>query len=666
MDPYLFLRDLAVVTSLAAAVLLVFRRLGWPPVLGYLVAGLIIGPYTPPHILVADPRSLEAMAEIGVVFLLFALGAEFNFRRLSRAGFKALACAALEAGAMIAAGWALGRALGWPARDSLVLGGAAALASTAIVARTLLERAARPSGWEELVAAVLIAEDMIAVLLIAFVAAPGAASSMADAAALAGRFAGLCMIVGLAGAVLIPRVLAMADRSGMEEVRSLCLIGLCFGVATLTHMFGFSAALGAFLAGAVASLGGNTGKLHEVAAPFRDVFGAVFFVSIGMLIDPRWLIEHWHISLVAAATLTGVRLGVNVLSFAAVGSGAVTAVQASLAMLPIGEFSFILAQTAQRSGATTQPVKELAVAVCLAATMASAFALPRADEARLRAWLPGPVERALAAYGRWLARLKPRGRAGVGWTLARPSLLQLLANAALVAGIALVLSGFEPLAQADARHPGLLWLLVSALSMPSVIAIARKSQAVALIGLETAFPSRDGQALIERRPSLGRVVPAAASLAAAAGYLLMTRPLLPPGRAGLLALAAAAVTVLVLWRSLSRLYSVVQAALRVNLARSEPEAARALAALAEAEDPGQVRLGEFLVRPESWCSGKTLLETELRPRTGVMALRLAHHGAAPVVPGADARLGPGDRLTLFGDPESLESARRLLASGPSS
>ena len=158
MDPYLFLRDLAVVTSLAAGVLLVFRRLGWPPVLGYLAAGLIIGPHTPPYVLVADPRSLEALAEIGVVFLLFALGCEFNFSRLARAGAKALVCAAIEAALMICAGWALGSAMGWPVKDALVLGGVAAVASTAIVARTLLERSGAPSGWEELVAAVLIAE----------------------------------------------------------------------------------------------------------------------------------------------------------------------------------------------------------------------------------------------------------------------------------------------------------------------------------------------------------------------------------------------------------------------------------------------------------------------------------------------------------------------------
>ncbi|MDX6770290.1 MAG: cation:proton antiporter [Elusimicrobiota bacterium] len=665
MDPYLFLRDLAVVTSLAAAVLLVFRRLGWPPVLGYLVAGLIIGPHTPPYVLVADPRSLEALAEIGVVFLLFALGSEFNFQRLARAGTKALVCAALEAGVIILAGWALGRALGWPARDALVLGGAAALASTAIVARTLLERAHSPAGWEELVAAVLIAEDMIAVLLIAFVAAPGAASSMADAAALAGRFAGLCMLVGVAGGVLIPRLLVLADRSGMEEVRSLCLIGLCFGVATLTHLFGFSAALGAFLAGAVASLGGNTAKLHETVAPFRDVFGAVFFVSIGMLIDPRWLQQNWQVAALAAAALTVVRLGVNVGSFVAVGAGAVTAAQASLAMLPIGEFSFILAQTAKRSGAASQPVHELAVALCLTTTLLSSFVLPRADERSLRALVPAALDRALAAYGRFLAGIGPRGRAAVGWTLAKPSLLQLGANAVLVAGIALVSAGFGPLVEADRRWPGLLWFVVSALSLPSVIAIARKAQAVALIGLETAFPSRDGRALIERRPRLGRVVPVAASAAAVAGYVALSLPLLPDGTAGLGALAAAAAAAVLLWRRLTRLYSLVQAALRENMSRAEPGAAEhALAALAESSDPGQMRLGDLLVRQDSWCAGRTLVETELRPRTGVMALRLVRAGGKSLVPGPDARLEAGDRLTLFGDSGALEVARRLLLSGP--
>ncbi len=664
MDPYLFLRDLAVVTSLAAAVLLVFRRLGWPPVLGYLVAGLIIGPHTPPYVLVADPRSLEALAEIGVVFLLFALGSEFNFQRLARAGTKALVCAALEAGVIILAGWALGRALGWPAKDALVLGGAAALASTAIVARTLLERAHAPSGWEELVAAVLIAEDMIAVLLIAFVAAPGAASNMTDAAALAGRFAGLCMLVGVAG-VLIPRLLALADRSGMEEVRSLCLIGLCFGVATLTHLFGFSAALGAFLAGAVASLGGNTAKLHETVAPFRDVFGAVFFVSIGMLIDPRWLQQNWQVAALAAAALTVVRLGVNIGAFVAVGAGAVTAAQASLAMLPIGEFSFILAQTAKRSGATTQPVHELAVALCLTTTLLSSFAMPRADERALRSLVPGALDRALAAYGRFLAGVGPRGRAAVGWTLAKPSLLQLGANALLVAGIALVSAGFDPLVGADRRYPGLLWFVVSALSLPSVIAIARKAQAVALIGLETAFPSRDGRALIERRPRLGRAVPVAASAAAMAGYVALSLPLLPDGTAGLGALAAAALAAVLLWRRLTRLYSLVQSALRENMSRAEPGAAEhALAALAESHDPGQVRLGDLLVREDAWCAGRTLVETELRPRTGVMALRLVRPGGKSLVPGPDARLESGDRLTLFGDPGALDAARRLLLSGP--
>lgn len=664
MDPYLFLRDLAVVTSLAAGVLLVFRRLGWPPVLGYLAAGLIIGPHTPPFTLVADPRSLEAMAEIGVVFLLFALGAEFNFSRLLRSGGKALLIAGLQAAAVVVAGLALGRALGWGTRDALLLGGVASVASTAIVGRLLLERASRPSGWEELAAAVLIAEDMIAVLLVAVAATPEAAGSMGALAALAGRFAGLCMLVGVAGAVLIPRLLAAAERTGMEEVRTLSVVAVCFGVATLTHLFGFSAALGAFLAGAAASLGARPQALHEAIAPFRDVFGAVFFVSIGMLIDPGWLFEHWRAAAAVALGLGAARFGANFAAFALAGAGGAAALQASLARLPVGEFSFILAQTARKSGGSEQPVHAVAVALCLSTTLAASFLLPRATDARAEALIPRALEDALGWWRRLLGRAAPKGRLALGWTLAKPSLLQLAANALLVAGIALVCAGAAPLRALEQRRPGALWLVVSALSLPSIIAMARKLQAVTLILLEAALPSKDGLALLERHPRAGRAVPAAAALLAALGYLLVSRPLLPGGAAGAWAPLAVAALALALWRALSRLYSVVQSALRVNLARSEPEAVRALTALAESSDPGQVRLGEFVVRAEIWCSGKTLLETELRRRTGVMVLRLAHGHGHPVVPGPDTRLAAGDRLTLFGEPEALEAARRLLSGGP--
>jgi CPA2 family monovalent cation:H+ antiporter-2 len=373
-----FLQDLAVVLATAALALAVFKRAGLPPVLGYLAAGLLVGPHTP-GILILDPHGLEVLAEIGVVFLLFALGVEFNFERLARVGARALAAAAIEAGALLLAGAGTAAVLGWNPLEGLLLGGVMSIAGTAIVARTLLERTTRPPAWGELVSGILIAEDLIAVLLIAFFssAAPGAVPGPGALAATAARFAGLVAAIVAVGRLLLPRVLAAVERVELEEVRTLAVVAACFGSALLTEKLGYSAALGAFLGGAAASGGGaGAERLRRAVAPLRDVFGAVFFVSIGMLIDPRWLVARWPLALGVSALAVAVRAAGNFLALRAVGQASAAAAAASAAMLPIGEFSFILAQLARGRGLTERPLEPLAVAICLVTTLASAVLLP--------------------------------------------------------------------------------------------------------------------------------------------------------------------------------------------------------------------------------------------------------------------------------------------------
>src|SRR3989339_827092 len=168
MNSVQFLQDLTVVLSIAAAVILLFRRLRQPPIIGSLIAVFIVAPPPPPMPLVTDVHSLEALADIGVVFLLFALGIEFNLRRLAKAGAKSILCAGVEFSLMTAVGYGVGAWLGWSPIERLILGGVIGVTGTAIVSRTLLERAQHPSGWEELVAGMLIAEDILSVFLIAF------------------------------------------------------------------------------------------------------------------------------------------------------------------------------------------------------------------------------------------------------------------------------------------------------------------------------------------------------------------------------------------------------------------------------------------------------------------------------------------------------------------
>ena len=228
MNAMQFLQDLTVVLSVAAAVILLFRRLKQPPIIGYLIAGLIIGPHTPPMPLVTDIHSLEALAEIGVIFLLFALGIEFNLGRLAKAGVKSLLCAGFEFVLMMAVGYGVGTFLGWNSIEKLVLSGVIGVTGTAIVSRTLLERAQRPSGWEELVAGMLIAEDIISVFLIAFFSSASSFTdfNLATALSMLVRFAMLLTILLAVGLIVLPRILKAAEHTGMEEVRSIVIVGI--------------------------------------------------------------------------------------------------------------------------------------------------------------------------------------------------------------------------------------------------------------------------------------------------------------------------------------------------------------------------------------------------------------------------------------------------------
>lgn len=666
MDAVRFLQDLTVVLAVAAAALLLFRRLGQPPVLGYLAAGLIIGPHTPPMPLVTDMHSLETMAEVGVIFLLFALGIEFNLARLAKAGLRVALCALIEAALMIAAGFMAGLWLGWSRAESLLLGGVIAVAGTAIVARTLLERAKRPSGWEELVAGMLIAEDMVAVLLIALFSSAASAGSLAPGALMetAGRFGMLVTVLLVVGLLLLPKLLAAAERSGMDEVRTMVVVGTCFGVALLTRNLGYSAALGAFLAGAMASTSRGADTLHHIAAPFRDVFGAVFFVSVGMMIDPLWLIHNWRTAALLAAGVVLVRWAVNFTALGLVGERPAAAAQAALAMLPIGEFSFILAQLAQREGLARQPVYPLAVALCFATTLASAQLLPRASDAALARLTPGWLDALFARYRAALGRAALPPRLKQAWLLMRPSLMQIALNAAGIGALFLGASGALERFPGAEPFPGAAWTAAMAVSLPFLIAMLRKGQAVALLAVEACLQNdARGLSASETHPVLARLAPAAATLLLAWWYMTAGAAILPPWPYSLAPLVALAVAAFALWRRMTRLYASLQTAFRASLTHDERKQDSGAALIVDALSSGSTQLFVMRVREGHWAAGRSVPGTGLRTRTGAMAVSIKRAGVS-LQPTPENALKPGDEVLLVGEPEQLLGAGRLFSAGP--
>lgn len=662
MNPHALIQDIAVVAAAAGAALFVARRLGLPPVVGFLVTGLLIGPHTPPYSFIRDVRSLEALAEVGVVVLLFALGIEFNLTRLARAGLRALLCALAEAAVMIGLGYFAAGHLGWDPMESLLFGGVAAVTGTAVVARTLLERAKTPEGWEELVAGMLIAEDVVAVVMIAFFASAGGAGGMtaADAGALLVRFAGLVVVLLVVGLIVLPRLArAAAERGGVDETRSLVVMGICFGVAAVTHALGYSAALGAFLAGAMASMSGEDEALERTVSPFRDVFGAVFFVSIGMLIDPAWVVQNWAVALALSAGLVAARAVVNTGILTAAGEAPDAALRAGIVMLPIGEFSFILAQLGRAEGITKRPIEPLAVLFCLATTLASAVLIRAATRERVAAVLPRGVSAALERR-----RVSPAsGAMALAWPLMRPSITQIVMNLAALTGYFWAAAALEA-RYALWRWPGVVWAGATMLALPFLNALVRKTQAVALIILEVLC-AKDPAPPSELRPRLTRAFVASSTALVALWFFAVTKAMLPAWPAVVVPLALIAAVTLALWRRTSRLYSLIQDALRKSVAARErrTEAGALVAAFAGSHGFDDARVSAFRLSQGDGACGKTLSQLDLRARTGATVLQVKNAAGVSVSPGAATVVSAGDELLLVGQPEDLEKAARLLHKG---
>ncbi|TPW20859.1 MAG: monovalent cation:H+ antiporter-2, CPA2 family [Elusimicrobia bacterium] len=666
MNAASLLRDLTVVLLVGAAALLVFRRFKQPPVLGYLVAGLLLGPHTPPFPLVGDVQSLEALAEVGVVFLLFALGLEFNLGRLARSGLGAVLCALLEAGLLLGAGTVLARLAGRPPLEGLLFGGVVALSSTAIVARALMEsERARRAPWAELVVGTLIAEDVVAVVLIAVFSSIGriGEASWASALDVVVRFGALATLVLVTGLLLLPRLLSLVERSGVKEVRTLLVIGTCFGVSFLTHALGFSAALGAFLAGALVSESGGR-RLHETAEPFKDVFGAVFFVAVGMMIEPAWAVANWQLAFGLAAGVFLLRMAANTAGLLAAGIGRISAVQAAVVKLPIGEFSFILAQVAQREGLVEGPLYPVAVLLCLATTASSSALLgPALDRpGAIDALFPKPAARVLDEYTAAVGRLAMPRRVRVVLDLTRPSLVQIFINVMVLTGLFLAAGWANRRWAIDESLPGAAWGLTALATLPFLLALWRKAQAVALILLEALVPpDEEGRPPAEARPRLTRFVLGLVTAAVAWWYLSVSLPVLPGGKSSWAAVAIIAGAGVVFWRAANRLYARIQANLRDTLARShaEPETGPALVSHL-VEQGAEVRVMTLRLGPGAKAGGRSIAELDLRAATGATLLQINRSAGTIPAPSPQTRLEAGDEVLLVGTQEQVDAARGLL------
>jgi CPA2 family monovalent cation:H+ antiporter-2 len=348
-------------TGAAAAALFVFRLLRQPPILGFLLAGIIIGPYTFKQLAVLDTESIRRIADLGLVVLLFALGIEFGWDRIRRVGLRVVFIAGAEVAFMVWLGYQVGLAMGWSNTEAFFLGSALSISSSAVLARLLRDSGQLSSRRGQLIIGILVIEDFAAVVLLSVLTgvATTGVSDMPHIGELAGKLAIFAIAALVLGTLIVPRLFALIERLGSSEMLLLAGLGLCFGIAELAAEFELSAAAGAFLIGTVVGDSAHSQLIERMTAPVRDLFGAIFFVSIGMLVNFAG-VGDWIAPaiIVIVVFMAGKLIIVTVATFLA-GEGPKTAVEVGTGMPQLGEFSLAMVKVgADRGvlGAAVNPV----------------------------------------------------------------------------------------------------------------------------------------------------------------------------------------------------------------------------------------------------------------------------------------------------------------------
>ncbi len=668
-----FLQDLAVVMIAAGIAAVVFRRLRQPVVLGYILAGVAIGPHTPPVAFIQDQQSIATLAELGIVFLMFSLGLEFNFRKLREVGSTVMLAAALEILLMLAAGYHIGRWFGWNGMDSLFLGAIVSISSTTIIVKTLGELKLTKEPFARLVFGILVIEDLVAIVMLALLSGIAMTGSLGlvQAGATVGKLTIFLAAAVVAGLIVVPRLLAFVGRLKSDELLLVAVLGLCFGSSLLAAKLGYSIALGAFLAGAVVSESRELGRIEHLVAPVRDLFGAVFFVAIGLLIDPAIIARHaLPIAVLAATVIAGKVVGCS-LGIFLTGHDARTSLRVGMGLAQIGEFSFVIASLGLSLKVTGDFLYPIAVAVSVVTTLATPH-LIRSSDGLVR-WFDRVAPHGLVAnlglYTRWIGGLRGSRARDPARRFVRRWLFLIAVNLALVAAIFLAgawlgdrESGWWPdRLRGIAAHRSILWLAAAVLSLPLFIASFRKLQALGLLLAETrvrrSVAGRHTEAI---RALVAHIVPSVGLVALAVFGLAVSSALLPAPRELVALLVVVGVLAAVLWRRAIRVYSRAQIALEETFAHPPPArtttAPAALAPLLRDADIAGV------VVPDSPVVARKLVrELAIRTRTGATIVAI-DRGAGPILnPGPDEELLPGDTVLLLGTQPQLAAAAALFA-----
>ncbi|MGA0559714.1 cation:proton antiporter [Larkinella sp. VNQ87] len=652
--------DLAIILGTAAVTTLLFKWLRQPLVLGYILAGVLVGPKFSIFPTVSDPTTIRIWADIGVIVLLFSLGLEFNIKKLVKIGGTASLTGVIEIAGMLLLGYLTGMGLGWSTMDSIFLGGIVCISSTTIIIRAFDELGIKTQQFAGIVFGILVIEDIVAVLLLVLLSTLAISKQFFSADMLVAilKLAFFLVIWFLGGIFLVPSLLRSSRKFINDETLLIISLALCLLMVVVATNVGFSPALGAFIMGSILAGTIYAERIETLLTSIKDLFGAVFFVSVGMLIDPALLVQYaGPIALITVVVIVGKAVNVT-LGALVVGQPLKQALQTGLSLAQIGEFSFIIATLGLNLNVTSGFLYPIAVAVSALTAFTTPYLIRAANP--LYTWL----ERRLPVRTRLFLSSYSSGAQTIGsvsdwYRLVREHIQVIVVNTVVVLGIMLLASRWllPMVSQELLRSPwdGILTGFLSFVLMAPFL------WALALKRINRPVYTR---LWTERRAYRGPLVTLAVTRATiASGLILLFMDQFFSVSLLLFVIVISLVLWLLLGKRLPLVYELIENRFLLNLnARQIYQETRMGRNLL----PWDAHLSYFEVSAESPGVGFTLSELALREKYGVNVISIARGSMTMLVPGRNERLFPGDKIAVIGTDQQLEQFNTLIEPAPAS
>ncbi|EKE00666.1 MAG: hypothetical protein ACD_21C00296G0013 [uncultured bacterium] len=634
------IKDLAIMLGIASIVVLVFQKIRQPVILGYIIAGVIIGPYTPPYSLVADINQIQPLSELGVIFLMFSLGLDFSFHKLKRIGFSATITGLIKVAVMLVLGFSTGWFLKWKLYDCIFLGAAIAISSTMIIIKALEELKLKGKRFTDIVFGILIVEDLLAILMLATLSTVGATKNIFSFDMIL-AVVKLLFVVGswfITGYFIVPILFRRIIKYVSQETLTIVSIALCLGLAVIATYLHYSAALGAFIMGSILAEIPLAHRIKQLTAPLRDVFVAVFFIAVGMMIDLQAFIEQWPIILALSVLAIVSKILITTVGAFLTGQSVNTSVRVGFSMAPVGEFSFIIVGVGLMLNLVSNSLYQIVVGVAATTALLTPYLIRLSGviTKKLEADLSERSKYYLESYSAWVYRALASYKKQIGY---RKYVFRLIINGSVVAVVFTLTSDFI--------LPQLSSLVASRdIAKISCWVISLLFSSPFIWGMLFSFKLIDKNRQLPPM-FLGGILTITEIIVLSVAYFKTWY--IP-----LIIAIIAAVFFGLLYKQLDNAYHWFERHL-IHVLRRKSQKQDKYEELA----PWDTHLVEVLVTNESPYSvaGKTLSENQLRQNFGVNVVAIRRGSKVILTPRGEEKILLHDRLIVLGNDEQIDSFR---------